>query len=66
MAGRPNILRPVKLTTNLPEDVFARLTLHLWSPAENRVPKGAYSKFLIDAINNALPKDQSNAPASNS
>ena len=46
----PNIQRPVKLTTNLPEDVRARLDLHLYSEVENRIPKGAYSNFLIDRI----------------
>lgn len=46
----PNIQRPIKLTTNLPEDIRARLDLHLFSEVEGRVPKGAYSVFLIDRI----------------
>jgi len=46
----PNIQRPVKLTTNLPEDVRVRLDLHLYSEVEGRIPKGAYSTFLIDRI----------------
>lgn len=60
MGRPPNILRPVKLTINLPEDIHARLTLHLFSEVEGKVPKGAYSKFLIDAINKVLTKDPPN------
>lgn len=49
--GRPpNIMRPVKLTTYLPEDLRAKLDLHLFSPVEGRVPHGAYSNFLADRV----------------
>lgn len=61
---RPNILRPVPLTTTFPEDIRARLDLHLYSEAEGRVPKGAIQKFLIARIREyfdqstiAIPKD---------
>lgn len=50
-AGRPpNILRPTKLTTYLPEDLRAKLDLHLFSEIEGRVPHGAYSQFLAERV----------------
>jgi hypothetical protein len=51
MTGRPLILRPIKLTTTLPEDVYAKLKLYLYSDIEGRVPKGAIQRFLIARIN---------------
>lgn len=51
LTGRPpNVMRPVKLTTNIPEDLRAQLDLHLFSPVEGRIPKGAYSRFLCERI----------------
>jgi len=47
---KPDILRPIKLTTTLPEDIRAKLDIHLYSPLEDRVPKGAYQQFFIDRI----------------
>jgi hypothetical protein len=47
MARRPNTIPSVPLTTALPEDVHGRLTLHLFSDLEGRVPHGAYSAFII-------------------
>lgn len=47
---RPNVIRPVPLTTSFPEDLRAKLDLHCYSPAEGRVPKGAIQKFLIERI----------------
>lgn len=50
-AGRPpNVMRPVQLTTNIPEDLRAKLDLHLFSQLEGRVPHGAYSRFLAERI----------------
>jgi hypothetical protein len=49
--GRPaDILRPVPLHTSIPEDLHGKLSLYLYSPAEGRVPKGAYAKFIRDRI----------------
>lgn len=48
---QPNIVRPTKLTMALPEDIRAKLDLHLWSDVEGRVPKGAYQKFFLERIN---------------
>lgn len=50
MSRPPDILRPVRLHTTLPEDLHAKLTLYLFSPSEGKVPKGAYQKFLKDRI----------------
>lgn len=46
----PSIIRPIKLTTTFPEDIRAKLDIHLYSKVENRVPQGAIQKFLIDRI----------------
>jgi len=53
---RPNIIRPIKLTTTFPEDVRAKLDLHLYSEVEKRVPQGAIQRFMIDLINQYFAK----------
>lgn len=61
----PNIIRPVKLTVNLPEDVWTKMTLHLYSPLEGRVPHGSYSRFLSERINEFFSRQEpSNDPQS--
>lgn len=55
---RPNIIRPVKLTTTFPEDVHAKLHLHLYSKVEGRVPKGAIQAFLIERIREYFDSDR--------
>jgi hypothetical protein len=50
MARHADIIRPVKLTTTLPEDVRTKLDLFLFSDLEGRIPKGAYQTFLVDRI----------------
>ena len=50
MPRPPNIIRPIKLTTTIPEDLMARLQIHLFSDVEGRVPQGAYQQFLCDRI----------------
>lgn len=50
-SGRPPlILRPVSLHTHIPEDLYLKLSMHLYSPAEKRVPKGAFQRFICDRI----------------
>ena len=44
------IIRPTRLETSLPEDIRAKLDLHLYSEVEGRVPFGAYQRFLIERI----------------
>lgn len=59
-AGRPpNVMRPTQLTTNIPEDLRAKLDLYLYSTVEGRVPHGAYSRFLAERIREFLePKPE--------
>lgn len=38
----------------IPEDVRARLSLALYSPAEQRVPYGAYSKLITQLLRDWL------------
>lgn len=58
----PNIIRPVRLHTNLPEDVRAKLDLLLYSQVEGRVPKGAYSVFLAERIREFLDRKPKTCP----
>lgn len=53
---RPNVLRPIPLTTSFPEDIRAKLDLHCYSESEGRVPKGAIQKFLIERIREYFSK----------
>lgn len=46
----PKIIRPIRLHTTLPEDIRAKLDLHLYSEVEGRVPFGAYQKFILERI----------------
>lgn len=46
----PRIIRPTRLNTTLPEDVRAKLDLYLYSETEQRIPMGAYQKFIIERI----------------
>jgi hypothetical protein len=61
MSGKPKLMRPIKLSTTLPEDIHARLMLHLFSPSEGKIPKGAIQQFLVERISEFFSqyKDQS-------
>jgi hypothetical protein len=50
MTKRRNIIPTVPLTTYIPEDVMAKATLFLFSPAEGKVPYGAYQGFFTRLI----------------
>jgi hypothetical protein len=50
MPRPPNILKTIPIHVSLPEDLHARLTLHLYSSAESRVPVGAYQRFFVERI----------------
>jgi len=52
----PNIIRPIPLQTSLPEDLRARLDLHLWSNSEMRVPLGAYQKLIVQLLSEYLDR----------
>lgn len=55
----PKIIRPSKLTLHLPEDVRAKLDLHLYSEVEGRIPFGAYQRFLSERINEYFAQKRS-------
>lgn len=48
--------RPSPLQINLPESLKARLTMLLFSPAEGRVPQGAWSTFFTTLAEQALER----------
>jgi hypothetical protein len=50
MSRPPLILRPVKLNTSLPEDLYHKLAMHLYSQAEGKIPRGAFQKFICERI----------------
>ena len=50
MSRRPNTIPSVMLNVALPEPVHTKMTLHLFSPLEGRVPLGGYQRFLCDRI----------------
>lgn len=55
--GRPaNIIRPRKLTINLPEDKMQMLDRFLWSDRTNCVPVGSYSRFFTERIEEYMAK----------
>lgn len=50
MAGRPSLIRNVQLELKLPEDLYAKLVLELFSPSQGRVPKGMFSRFFTERL----------------
>ncbi len=50
MGRRPLIVPTVLLHVALPLDVHTKLTAHLFSELEGRVPKGAYQTFLTEHL----------------
>jgi hypothetical protein len=50
MAKHPNIIPSKQLNVALPLPIFTRLSVELYSELEGRVPHGAYSRFLIDLL----------------
>ena len=54
MARPKKIVRPTPLRFSLPEDVYAELALLLYSDLEGRVPHGAWSQFITDAVRRRL------------
>ncbi len=51
MPKPPNIDRPREVHLTLPESVYGKLSLHLWSDLENRIPLGAWQRFFVARIN---------------
>lgn len=50
MSRRPNPVPSQQLNLALPLDVHSKLSLHLYSELEQRVPHGAYSRFLVERV----------------
>ena len=50
MSRRPNLVPSQQLNLALPIDVHSKLSLHLYSGLEQRVPHGAYSRFLVEQV----------------
>ena len=50
MSKRPNIIPSQQLNVALPLPLYSKLSAHLYSELEGRVPHGAYSRFLIDQL----------------
>lgn len=61
MTRPPNIIPPSRLNTALPEDLRARLDIHLWSETEMRVPHGAYQRLIIQLLREYLDKVERHA-----
>lgn len=55
---RPNIQRPISIHTTLPQDVWVKLSAHLYSEVEGRVPKGAYQAFFLERIEEFFAKKE--------
>lgn len=52
---RPRSIIPtVSLHTKIRQDLHTRLTLHLWSTVEGRVPQGAYAAWIENQIRKEL------------
>jgi hypothetical protein len=48
--GRPkNTVRNVRVEAHMPEPLVAKIYATMWSNAEDRVPHGLLSKFMIQA-----------------
>ena len=54
MPRPPNIQRPIRTETSLPEDIRTRLELLLWSEVENRVPQGAMQRVIVGLLREYL------------
>lgn len=50
MPKPPNAIPSIPLNVALPQDIHARLSLHLYSNLEERVPFGAYKEFFVARI----------------
>ena len=51
MPRRPHIDTSTALLVRIPESVYTKLSLHLFSPLEGRVPYGKYREFIIERVN---------------
>ena len=56
MANVPRLERYQQVEISLPPDVHAGIALILFSPAEGRIPKGAWSRFFTILAKQALER----------
>lgn len=54
-------IRPVEKSLSLPEDIIARVELMLWSELEERVPHGAFSRYVEKLIREDLKNREGKA-----
>lgn len=50
MGRRPALVPLIDFKCQLPEDLHAQLTLHLFSELEGRVPYGAWTRFFVGLV----------------
>jgi len=51
MRGRPpNLIPNEEMCVSIPQDLYVKLKLELFSPLEGRVPHGAYKRFFIELL----------------
>ncbi len=55
--GRPKkAIRPVEKNISIPEDLCLKIDLQLFSELEQRVPHGAWSRYITDLIRKDLQR----------
>jgi hypothetical protein len=60
MSRPPLVIPSVSLHVHLPQDLMSRLSLHLYSQSEGRIPKGAFQRLFVELLTDYL-KEKSNA-----
>jgi hypothetical protein len=65
---RPRSIIPRRqYNLQLPDDIYARVLAHIWSPAENCAPYGAFSGFIEQCVREHFRRlDEEKANVSNS
>ena len=58
MAKPARIDRPVEKSLSLPTSLVAKIELRLYSELEKRVPHGAFSKFVIQCVEEYLRREE--------
>lgn len=62
MARPLHILRPVKVHIAVPEDLKAKIDLHLWSNVEGKIPHGVMSGFFVDLARKFFNRGETTSP----
>lgn len=57
--GRPQkTVKSIQMNISLPEDLAARIKLHLWSDVEGKIPHGVQSAFFEKLLREFFAKEQ--------